>query len=212
MHKNLFYLLLLGVTVTACYPGGPEFISDYDLAATQHDHEFDFDNGFTQGTVVLSDSVYEFGGEDPDIDNKWDHSYDSHILSSIKNNLADYGWEVIDPADTTQDYPEAVFLVSGLVSQYTGYVWTGGGYCGWYWYYCGGWYPPYWGGYYYSYDVGNLVMEMFRYEASSGDTLRWLWVGGVNGLAGQGTAQNTRDRLSRQIDQCFAQSPYLNLN
>jgi len=212
MKRNFLYLLGMGVMLSACYPGGPEFVSDYDLAATQHDQDFNFSTGFPNKTIVMSDSVYEFGNEDPDIDNEWDHRYDDHILSTIKQNLADYGWNVIDAADTTQDYPDAVFLVSGLVSQYTGYVITGGGYCGWYWYYCGGWYPPYWGGYYYSYDIGNVVMEMFNYESGSGDTLRWVWVGGINGLSGQSNAADTRKRITDQIDQCFEQSPYLNQN
>ena len=92
-----------------------------------------------------------------------------------------------------------------------------GWYPGWDWFGWGGvwggwypWYPWYSGGYYYAYDKGTVVIDMLDAKKADKETKRVpvLWTGMVDGILA-GNQNYLAERLEKNINQCFIQSPYL---
>jgi hypothetical protein len=190
-----------------CYPKAPDYIEDYDLVYTQQDKTFDFSK---VATYMLPDSVEHIvnPGDKPD------HTYDALILSELKKQLDNLGWQRV-----TTSAADVLVLPSVMASKQgvcTAYCW----YCYWGWYPGWGYYPPPVGGwnpgYWYpsdivcaSYNTGTLTVNMSNPKQPKGQQLGVVWLGVLNGLLEGGTA-NISSRIQTNIGQMFKQSPYLN--
>ena len=209
MKKNVvgqvaILVFVLMAIFAACTPSMPDYVSDYDLVYTKEDKAFSFS---TVHTYFLPDSVSS--GEDAG-----DHRYDAAILASLKSNLDALGWVQLpidgpDPADV-------VVLASSGTQTYgscAAYCW----YCYWGWYPGWGYYPGYpgWGWGYpadivcASYNTGTVVVNITNPNGVVDEKLPVVWVGILNGLL-DGSESSVNSRIDANIDQMFAQSPYLN--
>jgi len=194
-------LLLAVVLLISCYPGDQLTVSETDTVVTA----FDKNNDFTADlTYAMPDTVMHLvaeGGKD-DITRK----YDASILSQIASKMDALGYtRVADPA-----VADVHVLTAVSVRDYTGYAYYGGywGYWGGYYGGWGGWYPYYPTGVTYSYSIGTVFILMVDpHKTSTNDKpVPPVWIAGVNGLADKSTNSS---RITKGIDQAFAQSQYL---
>jgi hypothetical protein len=207
---RLFALITCGVTlISGCYPGGPEYIEDYDLVLTNYSKEYDFGG---QKTYSIPDSIVKVTGDA--IDNPGDVKFVSAaiadpILSRIRKNMEDRGYQRVD-----KNTADVVLLVAGWeVNNVT--VWYDWGY--WGWYYPG--YSPGWGwGYPYyptypvttSYKTGSVMIQ-WTDPQNIEDVVNVEWLSIFNGLAEGGTTSIIA-RSTKAVDQAFTQSPYIKSN
>jgi hypothetical protein len=199
--------------LSGCYPDKIDYVDEYDLAGTMYDEDADF-SSFTSFHVI--DTIMHVTDDDED-DPNLSRQNDEFILNLIRQNMLDKGYtEMANPDSLNR--PDLELLVNAMTSDYYTYYsyWNSywGYYPGWgYWYPGGGYYPGYpgypGGGLYYSYSTGTLAIEMLDTKAEVGednDRPGVVWVGLVDGLLTSGSSQN---RLDKQINQVFTQSPYL---
>lgn len=214
-----------------CYPDDDDATySDFDVAATHHDTEFDFSK---ITSVVIFDTVAHIVDEGDEITND-DTKYDGDAIKQIEQNfIALYGADSVFVLNRGDIIPDAAKTAKGAVTLtamqtdvYYGYTYPYWGYWGWYggwyWYWKSGelksasntnyypYYPYYPTGYTYAYTTGTLMFDLI--DATRVDTahkiLPVVWTGVINGILGSTTA-DTEKRLKSNIDQCFIQSPYL---
>jgi uncharacterized protein DUF4136 len=196
-RRSAFATILIGcgLTLLSCYPGDELTATDTDIVATFRTPDFDFATVSTYAmpdTVAHSDGSTVIHQEGP---------YDPQILTRVAAGLAAMGFTRVPDPNT------ADVLVTNF-STVTEWV-AGGCYDYWYW---GWWYPYY--GYcyptYYTYETGTVVTLMFRRTPGGGTTPESpIWTSAINGLTtGQSSASITQ-RINTNIDQAFAQSPYL---
>ena len=121
-----------------------------------------------------------------------------------------YGWIEAAATDTPDVYIEASSWNSKVVgvTYYPGYGYPGYGYPGWGY---PGWGYPSYGTSYYSYTTGTVMMNMLDVKNYAFDDSApvIMWTGGLNGILSSGSSAS---RITRDINQAFGQSPYLNLN
>ena len=199
--------------LSGCYPDKIDYVDEYDMASTMYDEKADFSN-FTSFHVI--DTIMHVTDDDED-DPNLDRENDEFILNLVRQNMLDLGYTEMTETDSL-NRPDLELLVMAMTSDYYTYYsyWNSywGYYPGWgYWYPGGGYYPGYpgypGGGYYNSYSTGTLAIEMLDTKAEVGEEdVRpgVVWVGLVDGLLTSGSSQN---RLDKQINQLFIQSPYL---
>jgi hypothetical protein len=199
--------------LSGCYPDKIDYVDEYDLAGTMYDEDADF-SSFTSFHVI--DTIMHVTDDDED-DPNLGRENDEFILNLIRQNMLDLGYTEMPNPDSL-NRPDLELLVNAMTSDYYTYYsyWNSywGYYPGWgYWYPGGGYYPGYpgypGGGLYYSYSTGTLAIEMLDTKAEVGednDRPGVVWVGLVDGLLTSGSSQN---RLDKQINQVFTQSPYL---
>jgi hypothetical protein len=209
--------VLLFSALSGCYPHGAQYTSDLDLVYTNYSSGFNFSQ---RTTYAISDSVIEITGDvfdNSNGDGKPDFlpsAYAQAIVSQIKKNMDAYGYHLVDKNAN----PDVIILASTMTTTnlYYYYDW---GYWGWYypgynpgwgWYYPG-YYPPYVTGY----KSGSVFVQMVDQHAVASPTpgnaignIPVIWSMILNGLAQGGTADITA-RVQTNIDQGFAQSPYL---
>ena len=218
MRKLLLKIAVLSGIIVAfagCYPGGAEYTSDTDIVITDYDEDFDFKS---INTYYLADSINHIvpEGDEPD------YSLDDFINGELERNLDNLGWTRLDSTSTEE--PDVAIVVATTKIQYYNIYsmpWYPGWGWGWYWkstdetQYWGypgyGWgYPWYGSTYVTSYETGTIAWNLFDPDnVDEDDEVIYLsWVGAINGVLGSSTS-NTKDRISRGIDQAFRQSPYL---
>ena len=191
---------LTAVLIWGCYPNGPDYTEDLDVVYTTYDKEFDFKS---RSTYSMPDKIVV----DVKVDNG-DTTYifmnavfATPILASIEANMTALGWTRvtnINNADVVLS-PAGVSSTTYFYSYW--YDWYYGGYWGWY-------YPPYYS--VSSYTTGSLIMVIA--DPSINNPINrspTSWIGAMNGVL-----TNTYDinRVTKGIDQAFAQSPYLKTN
>lgn len=210
-------LAALGVAIGlgACTPGTDISASESDVVTTQFDPEVDFG---ALRTFIMPDSVVHItddGEDDPNLKRQ----FDAQILNSVAGHFEALGYERLpgDAPDTTNP-PDFVVLVGATSSDFFYSNWGCGGYWGWWpgW----GYYPPgYWGPGYgcyyppsvsYAYTTGTLFVLGMDPDGIDVDEQLFPigWAGAINGVLNDSSA-SIADRLDRNIDQMFAQSPYL---
>ena len=202
---NPIVLLLTVVSIWGCYPGGAEFINDYDLVFTNYDSSYSFAN---QPKYTMSNQIVLFDGTPPvpglPTNNDYvKQFYANTAISAIKNNMKNLGYTFV--ADTTLN-PDFI-LITGATSSTTVVYSDYGGYYGWYYPY--DYYYPY--SYVTSYTSGSLIMNLLSSKADFINPInqtRSVWTGIVNGVL-SGSSTNYTSRLNTSIDQAFTQSPYL---
>jgi hypothetical protein len=193
--------LVLLVSMWACHPGGPENIAESDTVITIYDDQFNF--GAKQ-TYAMPDEVFLREGSE-DVDTRF---FDL-ILSDVARNMAQIGFtRESNPGQNGADVA-VIVSVSRTTTTLVGTGWWPG-WGGWW-----GWWGPGWGGWYpypvvTSFTTGSIFIEMYdpegRDEANQTVPVRWVAV--TNGLVGT-TGDVTAQRITRAINQAFAQSPYL---
>lgn len=210
--KNVFIFtaaLLMIATVPSCnlYPDSETRVEDLDITVTYYDKENDFSQNLTYSIV---DEVVEV---DDDTTNPPDPVTNSAtIIQQIDANMQALGYEKIP--DNTINVPD-VRITAVATSTTT-----------WYYYYYYYWDYWYWWGYYpccyyypptypvvESYTTGTLVMQMAQFKGvASGDSVKTVWTGVINGLLEEDTQANLKTRIKNSIDEAFRQSPYLDVN
>ena len=208
--KRLLIILLTGLfaqLVVSCYPEGADNVEDYDVAMTTYDKSADFS---TFSTFSMPDSIVYFSN---DKNTTVNHQFDDAILQVVRNNFVNLGYqEMANPTET--DKPNFVVMVSGFSNVNYGYF-INNWYNNWNWYWTGWW--PGWGydPYYpwapisvYSYRTGSIVVEMVSTTPRADYKIPVLWSGIADGLL-QGSTASIQSRVTKELNQCFNQSPYL---
>ena len=217
--KNYLILasLVLASTMQACYPEGPEYTSDMDIAMTTYDKSVDFSKF---STYSMPDTIVYF---DNDSKTALAGKMDTAILNLIEQEFKSLGYTKIAPTKSSQ--PSFVVTVSAYSQDNFGYYannWYD--YWGWYWnsLWPGYTFSPFydWDPYgygYYAYKDGAIIIDMIdnlKFSAGEGTksrTLNIVWKGVVNGVI-SGSQEQLQQRITAEIVQCFEQSPYLNIN
>jgi len=201
-------------SLSGCYPDKIDYVDEYDLAATHVNEDVDFS---TFSTFSVIDTVMHVT-EDDDDDPNFSRDNDEFIINELRQNMLDYGYMELESPDSI-NRPDLVLLVSAVSSDfyyyysYYPYYWgwyPGWGYPGWGypgWGYPGWGYPVYGG----SYSTGTLVVDMWdteEYDPDDEEPSGIIWTGVVDGILAGSTGQS-QQRLDKQINQLFTQSPYL---
>ena len=202
MRRAFLPLLLLAVTLTlvSCQPFRLDNTEDYETVVTLYNKSTDFGS---YSTFALADErgLIELG-DDIDVT----HQYDDQIFTRIRGNLVARGY--LEVADSSQADLVVLAGVTTIDYEVTGcYYWQDY----WCWYYpCypgGGYCYPYPGNGY-TYTVGTVVLLMVdrqTYNPAS-NSASLLWSATLGGLI-SGLTSSTE--LLNNVDQAFAQSPYL---
>lgn len=209
--KRLLIFLLAGLftqLVVSCYPEGADSVEDYDVAMTNYDKSANFST-FT--TYSMPDSIVYFSN---DKNTTIDHRFDSIILQTVQDNFTSLGYQKIATPDA-DNMPSFVVMVSGFSNVNYSYF-VDNWYNNWNWYWNGWWpnwgYTPYYPWYspvgVYSYRTGSIVVEMVSTTPRSDNKMNIVWTGISDGLL-QGSSVSIRNRITKEINQCFTQSPYL---
>ena len=206
------------VMIGGCYPGGPEYVSDYDLIGSDYSDEYW--NANSPSSYYMPDSLgWIVDQEDLDDIDSLTRDYDEFILGEVAKNMAAYGYQRVDTLDV-QNPPDVYVFTQAIAVKTTnvyynpGYPWYGGGYPGWGGYYpgWGGGYYPGWGGGYgtSSYTTGTVLIEMgdAKNLDEENKLVNIVWTAGVDGLLSSSSASNA-EFVSKSIEQAFIQSPYL---
>lgn len=207
-HKTIYHRIGLPVLAavfsmllySSCLPPLPDNVEDYDLTVTTFDEDYNFSN---VQTYLLPDTVAHLTsvGVIPNT------TFDDQILNSLERNLDALGW-----TRTTDMAAADVVVIATAFGQDNEVCYYWWDYWGYYW----GYYPPY-GGYpgypgyasCSSFSTGSVVVQMVdRTIDTSAAELPLRWIGAMNGLL-EGSNQNIAGRIISNIDQMFAQSPYL---
>lgn len=203
--KRLLILLLTGLFaqfMVSCYPEGADKIQDYDVAMTNYDKSADF-GAFT--TFSIADTIVYFSN---DKDATLSHQFDQQIVDLVTKNLEDRGYVVVD----TTENPSFVITISAFSNvNYAYYVDNWYNNWSWYWGWWGGPFNPYYPWYpvsVYSYRTGSVAIDMISTAARADGKANVVWTGIADGLL-QGSSSFILNRLDKQINQCFTQSPYL---
>jgi hypothetical protein len=204
-----FASVVLLTVLFGCYPGGAEYVDEYDITYSNYDKTFDF---VGKGTYSLPNKIVKVTGDlvsvNPQPPEYVKDIYGIPMLAEIDAQMQNLGWTKVD----VNSNPDVQLLPAAWESTtiiYGGY--WGSYYCWYYPYYCGGgWYYPYTP--VATYSTGTLVMTLVDPSAageSADGNKHVVWTGAVNGLLA-GTYDVSR--VNRGIDQAFKQSPYLKTN
>lgn len=197
--------------LSSCYPGGGEYVSDFDVVITNYDDQYNF-AGIK--TYFIADSVRYIvkEGEEPD------HKWDATIIMELSDQFDALGWERLDTTDinagVTPDADILVTIAKVTITSIYSYPWYPGWGWGWGGYPDYGWgYPWYGGAVVTSYETGTVYWNMFDpndvdYE---NEKIYLNWEGALNGLIGSNPV-NTESRIKQGIEQAFKQSTYLSGN
>jgi hypothetical protein len=196
------------LALASCYPGDVTDVSQLDVVITVHDQKADF-TAFR--TFALPDTVIEVIGDSSSYV-PISHDYDDEIVAQVRSQMEARGY-VYEP-DPQANPPDALVLVAASASNTTYIYYDWWSYWGWY-------YPGYpgWGWYYppdidvVSYDHGTLFMTMVDVRSPDPGTekLPVVWAAAIRGLL-EGTTTQIQNRIDKNIDRAFAQSPYLKAN
>ncbi len=201
--KTLFILAFTGLILQACYPGGPEFVEDYDMVfATKTDNY----NYTKNKTYVMPDTIIDVSDPDDPTTPPSAGVSPTVVLNQVAANMKNFGYTRVatDTADASN--ADVVVLVQRLLSNNFVSYWNPWYPC----YYCG-WYPPSYTTY--NYQTGTLYVTMIDVAQSDTTTgeIKFIWDAGVNGLL-NGSTGNIQNRAVNGVDQMFKQSPYLKVN
>jgi len=209
MKLNLKHFKLLGMTlafgilIAGCYPGGPEYNSDYSLVVTDYDNEFDFGS---RKTYYLPDTIgFQTNTE---VSDAIIRQYEELILDLVESNMNDRNYTRIDTS--AAEPPDLVISVTAIAIENSGVGWVPGP-CWSYW--C--WYYPNWYPVGYSYSTGTVLITMGdpQMEIDPEDDIiaNIVWVAGLDGLLSSNINNNVNG-VTKGINQAFEQSQYIQSN
>jgi hypothetical protein len=223
-------VLILG-TISGCYPVDDLLVEDLDVAATLYDKAYYSPESGTNGfnellTFEVVDTIIHVVA--PGDDDNISRNYDEYVLEQLRLNLLKLGF--VEEPNPDLNPPDVAVTVTALMSEHEVYYWYP--YWGWYWgyypysymrsgtdfeattksttdtyYYYYPWYPY---STYYTYQSGTVLMEMVDVARIDPDVekIPVIWAGIVNGVM-ESSQTPMKERISKGIDQCFEQSPYL---
>ncbi|WP_066223419.1 DUF4136 domain-containing protein [Formosa haliotis] len=204
-HLRVFLqLACLAMLLTSCYPGGAEYVEDYDAVYTNYSSDFNFNTTYSYS---LPDRVIKVGNNNDDDDTEYiNEAYSDAILSNLRSNLNALGWTEV----SVDANPEVVVLASGFDQSFYYY------YNPWYWDWYYPWYGPNWGWYYpftpgyvSGYKTGSVLVQMTVPDDAEDNKIPVVWMAALNGLL-QGGQANIVNRIDTNLDQAFSQSPFNN--
>jgi hypothetical protein len=196
---GLFIILLNG-----CYSDHGLATDEYDVVATYYKENLDYTSFKTYTMPDTIVHIVDEGEED-----ELGRANDQLILSLVAENMQALGYRrITNPQVEKPDLGIVIAATSATNLQvYYNYSW--GGYWGYPGY--GYYYPPYWWGpTVEEYRTGTVFINMADPDEFDQDQklLATVWLGVINGLL-EDTKSNIRDRLTRDINQAYTQSPYL---
>jgi hypothetical protein len=205
---NVAALLIgLAALMASCYPGGPEFVEDYDVVYTFNLNQ-DVSGDPSKTVYFLPDTIVDLSDPESSPPPKGN---EAQILNEIRIKMAEQGY--VEETDTSKVF-ETDFIVLCSVTRSNNYYYTWwGGWSGW-----PGWG---WGGCCYyppvttvsNYRTGSLLLQFVDTENVEEDeeVIPIVWQGTLDGLF-EGSSSNITNRAKKGIDQMFEQSPYLKRN
>lgn len=203
--KRLLILLLTGLFaqfMVSCYPEGADNVEDYDVAITNYDKSADF---AAFSTFSIPDTIVYFSN---DKETSINHQFDEAIVSLVTENFTQRGYTKVDDPETAS----FIVTISAFSNvNYAYYIDNWYNNWNWYWGWWGGPFNPYYPWYpisVYSYRTGSVVIDMISTTERADDKVNVVWNGIADGLL-QGSTMSIQNRLTKQINQCFTQSPYL---
>lgn len=205
--------------LTGCYPKKIDYVDEYDVAVTPATHKVEGIDYSKYTTFSLIDTIVH-ATEDGDDDPNLSRDHDELILSELRQNMLERGYTEIQDPDSITNRPD-LFMAVGASSvdyyyYYSWYPYYWGWYPYWpysysassYWWGYPGWGYPTYGG---SYSFGTVIVDLWDTNAEvnaeefeSGI----IWTGVIDGLL-SGSSGSTAQRVDKQINQLFIQSPYL---
>lgn len=216
--RRLLFLLLTGLfaqLLVSCYPEGADDTEDYDVAMTNYDRDKDASFFASLQTFSMPDSIVYFVNKNDEIIGN--HQFDQAILNLVASRFEALGYQRIPGSEANK--PDFIVTVSAF-SNVNYYFVNNNWYDYWDWYPGWGWYD-WWGNpfrpYYpwgsvsiFSYRSGSIVIDMLdpNNVAPASNTIPVLWSGIADGII-SGSYNSILRRAETEINQCFAQSPYL---
>jgi len=200
--RTLFILTFAGLALHSCYPGGPEYVEDYDMVFATKAENYNYAKN---KTYVMPDTIIDISDPDDPTTPPSSGIKPGLVLNEVVKNMNAYGY--------TRKHVDSVFssdvvvVVQRLLSNNTAYVWNPWYPC----YYCG-WYPPSYSAY--NYQTGTLYITMIdvaESDTAANGVTKYIWDAGINGLL-NGSSQNIEKRTTQGVDQMFKQSEYLKVN
>ncbi len=212
MFSKLTLFVGILFLISGCYPSQPKTAEDTDVVATNYDPGMTFQN---LKTYYLGDTVVvlplDTGGRQTDYLRK---ELNDFIINKVNNNFSSRGFQRLNTIGATSE-PDFLVIVSFVNSNISGttYVPSAGAY------------NPYWGSYYgwgagwgyytpyypvsYSYNTGTVTIDIVYPKGADPSTknIPIVWRAVFNGILTD--VNNLIDRLNKNIDQAFIQSPYL---
>lgn len=220
ISRLIVWMIPVVAAIASCSPEFDATTAEMDVAITRVDDNQDFS---AYHTFYLEDSVIYIIGENKDPADL-DRTHDEQIISEVRQHFLDMGWvEVTDPEKIESDADVAILLSALAVDVYYYYTYWWDYWDWWYWdwwnpgYPGYPWYPVYPGIGYpsYGYSVGTVMIDMadlknIQVPANEEDSPKVdiIWTGAINGIL-SGTDSYISERITRQINQVFDQSPYL---
>ena len=217
--KQLIWMIPIMVFMASCFPEFDATTEELDVAITRVDEDQDFS---PYHTFFLYDTVMYIIDEDEDPEDL-DRTHDEQIISEVKQHFISMGWEEITDTTDLENEVDVSIMLSALavdVYFYYTYWWDYWYWWNWYpWYPGGPIYPVYPGYGYpsYGYSVGTVMVDMVDLKNIVPEPTRddekpprvdIIWSGAINGiLAGSDTFIS--ERITKQMNQVFKQSPYL---
>lgn len=206
--KKLSLFILYGATfLFGCYPKEPDTAEDFNIVVTKHDVNFDYKS---LHTYALPDRVIKVNGslEKGDSVEFISGTYNDAILSSIRQNLNEFGWTETDQNND----PDVLILPAALVRTIStsDYYYYSSDYWSW-WAPTGGnvWYYPY-PAYSVTFTMGSVLLLMVYPDGSAKESVPVVWSSLLNGiLAGEPDAVTMQ--IETALNHAFEQSLYLDL-
>lgn len=214
-YKQAFWVIPILLLMASCFPEYDATVEEMDLAISRVSDDQSFED---YHTFYLYDTVVYVVEDDKDLEDI-DRTHDAQIISETRQHLLDLGWtEVTDTTNLKDDADVAIMLSALAVDVYYYYTYWWDYWYWWDWYY---WYPgypiyPIYPSYpSYGYSVGTVMIDMLdlkNFESAQKDVEKpkvdVIWSGAVNGIL-VGSDANISQRLTRQMNQVFTQSSYL---
>jgi len=207
MKRFKKYLMAFGAValMASCYPGGPSYVEDYDITFATKADGADFSDK-AANKFFMPNEIFDIGDTNQNVD-PVNPIFAAKVLARVEAQMVEYGYTRV--ADTSMGENYGVAVQRLISDNWVTYYWGGGGYCGWYPYWCGGYYPP--TGSTYNYQTGTLYVTMIDLDNSTPTLPFFVWDAGINGLLSS-TQSNTEARALNGINKMFELSPYLKKN
>lgn len=207
--KRLIPLLFIAMTFASCE-------KEPDLDKVQNDYviytQYDKDANFSKGnTYYIPDSVLVIGNKDKGAA-YLDAQEGDFIINAYATQMSSRGYtRVYDKTEATYglqiSYVESTFYYTNSPGWWSDYPWYWTPSYWWPWI-TGAWYHPY--PFIYSYTSGSLVAEMVDITSvskeSSTASPSVIWNNYITDINTPATSQT---KLTKAIDQAFAQSTYI---
>lgn len=200
--RYLVYIFLIA-GLLGCYPKGPKYASELDVAVTNYDIAFDFESA---DTYILVDTIFH-----DDEDEEISRAYDQDILNRIEANMTMLGYTRVETPNSLSGWldtdTDIVITVSAWSDTSVDYY---GGYYPPYWEPGWGWYyPPGWG-FATTTTYGSVLIDMSDPSLYQDEEVRIVWSGLVNGMISNAPPASIRQRIDTEIDFCFSHPPFNN--